>query len=559
VSPGLRLVAAAGVLLVAALAVYALPEHARRRALALSVAAVALTTGLIASAIPLVDGGGLVERSVGTLVAGVPLAVRGDSTGVVIALTACAATLVTLLEPPRRALERSALLLCLAGTCIVCLSANAVLVYCGLELGNVGFLLLTVAGTSDPLTRRRAKLAFGVFHVAALGLLASALQLRVGVRTADFDAIPDGAVTAVIAVPWALAGAVRLAGAAALHASGAMRSSPAWLPVAAIPSGLAVLLRLQDSAASTGVPRAVGGMLIGLGLALSMSGALVALAQHHRAMAAGRALLVAAAGQLLVAFGTGTPGAITAAAAIGLALVAIALAFPALATPDERRGRAGAWVAALTLLGAGGIPVAGLTTGLVAASGAGVAPGSPQSLVAAVAVLAAVIAGLAGAAGAREVLRRHPTGPPARVRLDTIAAVAVSACLAAVPGVQLGQLAERVASSGGALVTFGSLAIRGPGGGWAGGYLALGLLVALAGAAAAAVLAGIPLSPGAREPAAEGQVQHGRDRWLRSLPAPLARLGAVLDGFDRWLVGQPDVPLLVIGAGAAIAWFGLRR
>src|SRR5260370_798318 len=156
-----------------ALAVYALPERARRRALALSVAAVALTTGLIASVLPLVDGGGLVERSVGTLVAGVPLAVRGDSTGVVIALAACAATLVTLLEPPRRSLERTALLLCLAGTCIVCLSANAVLVYCGLELGNVGFLLLTVAGTSDQLTRRRAKLAFAVFHVAALRLLPS--------------------------------------------------------------------------------------------------------------------------------------------------------------------------------------------------------------------------------------------------------------------------------------------------------------------------------------------------------------------------------------------------
>ena len=52
--------------------------------------------------------------------------------------------------PRLRALALIALLLCLAGTVITCLAANAVLLVAGLELANAGALLLGVAGTAPP-------------------------------------------------------------------------------------------------------------------------------------------------------------------------------------------------------------------------------------------------------------------------------------------------------------------------------------------------------------------------------------------------------------------------
>jgi hypothetical protein len=223
-------------------------------------------------------------------------------------------------------------------------------------------------------------------------------------------------------------------------------------------------------------------------------------------------------------------------------------------------------LAAVALLGAGGLPVGTATTALLAATGAEVATGIPRAMVAAAAGSCALVAAAAAGMAAREVLASREAslsaGPFGRhLRADAVIAICASAVLGLLPGSFLGGLAERVASSGGSIVAIDAGAVRGPGFGWAGGYLELGLLVTVVAFVSAAEVQGAAwrvLRPQPTSPTLE-VVGVGDDEELSPAPELVRRTDAALGTVDRWLVTQPDLPALVLTAAAAVAWYTVRK
>jgi hypothetical protein len=514
--------------------------------------------------LPLVADGGRVETTAGTLVSGVPLTARADSTGVVVALLTCAVALAILAEARRSPLERSGLLLCVGGTVCVCLAGNAVLLVTGLELGNAGALLLGVGATraGDAALRRRAEVAFGVQHVASLGLLAASLQLLHAQGTDDLAALPPGAVGTAVALPWALCGAVRLLAGAGVTTGAGARTSPAWLPLAAVPGGLVVLLRLGDVTGGA-VGDLTPALLTAAGLAAAVAGAFVAARNRQLPAVAGRALLLSAGGQVVALIGDGAAGTTVAATAGGIALVLAAAAAPAW----SEGAATGARLSALGLAAASGLPTAAGMTALLAGCGAEVASGGGRAVIGVFAALAGVAAAGAGGAAALRALSTAPAGdegelPPRSGRLparpDVALALAASFVLALLPGVFLGGIADRAAGGTLAVTAIDAGAVLGPGFGWAGGYLTVALAVATIAALAAARLQGIPIASLLRAPMpAQAEAPPPFElRWPAA--EELARFLRGLRRVDGWLARQPDLPAIILTALACLIWFQYR-
>lgn len=559
----------------AALLAYALPLRARRAGTLLAAVATVSGGALLVSLLPLVADGGRVESAAGSLVRGVPLTLRGDSTAVWVGLIACAACLLALSELDRSPLERTALLLCLGGTLVTCVAGNAVLLVAGLELGNAGALVLAAGAPPAPRggAPRLARAGFAVQHLASLGMLGAAVVLLQGQGTSDLAALPTAALTLGVALPWGLCGLVRL-GAAATLPEAPTGASPAWVAVAAVPSGLVVLLRLVGTAGGDleAVAPTAAHVLTAVGLVVAAAGAMLALRSRWRPLACGRALCLSAAGQAGAMVGSGALGA---AAAMGVALILAALAAPAWASTTA----AGPRLRALALAVAGGVPCGAGATALLAGAGGEVAPGGIRAAVGAAAALIGVAAAVAGGAAAAAVLG---DGRVARRRLprpDVAAALAASGLLAVLPGVLLGGLADRVAGTGSAISALDASAVRGPGFAWAGGYLAVATLIAVVAALSVASIQDLPIGdlalaappaapatgvargPGATMALAEAAVE-GVAPMAEGSRSPLTRLAAAATtaerwavAVDRWLVRQPDVPLVIAAGAVVVIWF----
>src|SRR5258708_11229477 len=109
-------------------------------------------------------------------------------------------------------MDRFVRLLWLSGAGVAGLAGNAVVLFAGMEVGNVGALLLAGDRTR---ARPGPRLRFAVQHGAALGLLAAAIQLQNGSQTTDFAALPAGAgAPAAAPAPWRPRPAARALGGA---------------------------------------------------------------------------------------------------------------------------------------------------------------------------------------------------------------------------------------------------------------------------------------------------------------------------------------------------------
>jgi hypothetical protein len=258
--------------------------------------------------------------------------------------------------------------------------------------------------------------------------------------------------------------------------------------------------------------------------------------------------------------GLGTGAALVAAAAAGVALTLACAAAPAWGGGgDQGRGRMAGWVGAGALAIAGGLPLGFGTTALLLAADAASAPGPPRSWLGVVVGLPGIVAAGAAALAARGVLARSESDQGrGRVRLDALAAVAASLVMALLPGLVLSGVVVRVAGRDGGVVALDSAAIAGPGGGWAGGYAVLAVLVCAAAVASGAALSGIP---GPRHERLRLAVR-GRavaplaERVATAGQAVLRRVDSGLGALDRWLVGQPG--LLLIAAAAVAVRFLVR-
>jgi hypothetical protein len=506
----------------------------------------------------------VVERSVGDLVPGVTLTLRADPSGLVVALLACAVTLTALLEGGRRPVERAGLLLCLTASCLAALAGNTVLLFGGLELGNVGAVLL--AAGAGPLGRR-ARLGLAAQHVAALGLLVASVTLQSGVGTTDLSALPAKATTWWnVTAPWALAGGVRLAAAAGLPSAPGERPSSSWAAVAAAPAGLIALLRLDQAAGEVGLPAGLTALMVACGIAVGVAAAIEALRRHALPAAAGRALAVAAACPVVVLAGVVTQPERLGVAATGLVLVLVLATAPAWgAGGDEGSGRAAAWLRAAALAAAGGLPLGLGTTALLLGAGAALPQGAFGAAAGTGVAAIGVLSAAAGAAAARSALAAAPRSRAwGRPRFDALIPLAASALLGLLPGIALGGVIGPLADAGSPGVVDAG-AVQGAGGGWAGGYLEVAAIVVLIAAASAAVIEGLaapPPEPGTPAPAPPPLEQ----AWpaLRGRLSGLSLRGRIAAGrgtealatVDRWLVTQPG--LVVVLAGIAVCLFVFR-
>lgn len=524
-----------------------------------ALAALLVTVALLSlDAVPIV-GGGRILASFGQAMPGIPYLFRADSVSVTIALTAAIAALLALAGPrvldPRQSMS---LVLCVLGSVVAAVAGNAVMLFAGVELANIGtFLLLTPRGRRPG---RGALAALALEHLGALGLLAAAANLQGSVGTSDFSALPGGAITPAVAVPWALGAAIRLLAPAVVPLRTTV-STAAWAATAAVPTGAVMLLRLRE--ASGGVEPVAGSVALVLaGLAVAAAGAALLTLRTQSPSRAGRGLCLAVAGPVIAL--AGLPEAIAATAvAAGIASLEIAVAASVLwerpGADEPERG-----LAALALITAGGLPLGFGATAVVlelsAAMGLG-AVGLPLlvGLGFAVLVRAAGSVRLAGA-----VFRRRAAPAPAGGMPPVLGLVALTAAVAGaiVPGALAGWLNAAVGSSG-TLADTGATAVTGPAGGWPGGYFALAAVVLGAGCLAALSLSGVRVSaPGALPVAGQVAPAAARSqpsgtmvlplRLARRLRAPRRALRPAVPWLDGWIAQQPQLPLIAAGGLLAV-------
>ena len=508
-------------------------------------------------AVPVV-GGGRILASFGQAMPGIPYLFRADSVSVTVALAAAVAALLALAGPrvldPRQSMS---LVLCVLGSVVAAVAGNAVMLFAGVELANIGtFLLLTPRGRPPG---RGAVAALALEHIGALGLLAAAANLQGSVGTSDFSALPGGAITPAVAVPWAIGAAIRLA-APALVPLRTTVSTAAWAATAAVPTGAVMLLRLRE--ASGGVEPVAGSVtLVLVGLAVAAGGAALLALQAPSPSRAGRGLCLAVAGPVIALAGLHAAIAATAVAA-GIAALEIAVAASVLwerpGTDEPERG-----LAALALIVAGGLPLGFGATAVVlelsAAMGLG-AVGLPLLLGLGVAVLgtAAGSIRLAGAVFRRRAAAPASGWPP----LLGMAAVTAAVGGAVIPGSFAGWLNAGLGSPG-TLADTGAAAITGPAGGWPGGYFAVAAVVLGAGCLAALSLSGVRVraserlvAGGGAEPATEGSQRVATLgmplRLARSVRVPRRALAQAVPWVDGWIAQQPQLPLIAAGGLLAV-------
>lgn len=526
----------------------------RRLAAAALLATVAL---LSLDAVPVV-GGGRILASFGQAMPALPYLFRADSVSVTVALAAGVAALLALAGPrvldPRQSMP---LVLCVLGSVVAAVAGNAVMLFAGVELANIGtFLLLTPRGHRPG---RGALATLALEHLAALGLLAAAANLQGSVGTSDFSALPGGAITPAVAVPWALGAAIRLLAPAVVPLRTTVTTA-AWAATAAVPTGAVMLLRLRE--ASGGVEPVAGSVTLVLaGLGVAACGAALLALQTESPSRAGRGLCLAVAGPVIAL--AGLPAAVAATAvAAGIGALEIAVAVSVL---WERPGAAGAerGLAAVAVVAAGGLPLGFGATAVVleltAAMGLG-AVGLPLLLGLGFAVLAAVAGSirLAGAAA------RRRAGPAPGMRwppLLGVMALTAAVAGAVVPGAFAGWLNAALGAPG-TLADTGAAAVTGPAGGWPGGYFAVAAVVLGAGCLATLSLSGVRLgAPDA--PAAGGAVPAPAGapaaatmvlplRVARRLRVPRSALGRAVPWVDGWIAQQPQLPLIAAGGLLAV-------
>lgn len=515
-----------------------------------AVAALLATLVLLArDAVPVVAGGRILA-SFGQALPGIPYLFRADSIAVTLGFAATAAALLALiggrvLQQPRA----PALLLCVLGSVVAAVAGNAVLLFAGVELANIGtYMLLTRPGRR---AGRGALLTLAVEHLGALGLLAAAANLQASVGTSDFSALPGGVVTPAVAVPWALGAAVRLL-APAIAPLRTTVATAAWAATAAVPTGAVMLLRLREAAG--GVEPAAGTATLAAAGALIALGGVAIMARRNASPAvAGRGLCLAVAGPVIALAGVNAAIAATAVAA-GVGALEMAAASSA---AWERAGDSTAerGLAAAALVASAGLPLGFGATAVVLELSAALGIGAAGLPLVIIVGLAAVAAAAAAVRVGGAMLRRG-TGTVPRHDWPSplgVAGLAAAVAGAVVPGAFAGWLNGGLGASG-TLADAGAAAVSGPAGGWPGGYFAVAAAVLVAGCLAALSLSGVRLPPleQARVPeAAPARLPAGlaRARMLRRGVREFQRVVPLVDG---WVLQQPQLPLIAAGGLLAV-------
>lgn len=546
---GLQLALIPAPLIAAALVVFGLaPRHARGARIVAGIGGIATIALLVIETGFL--GGGRIEASLGTPVAGIDYLLRLDLPGAILGLAAAVVGVLLLLDDARQTSEVRALLVCVTGAIIAALAGNLVMLTAGVEIAGVGTLMTTGSARGRP--GRGGIAAVGVAHLASLGLVVAAVQLLTASGTTDFAVIPAGALGAAVTGPWAAAGVARLLAPAFVPVRGSRTPTAAWAATGAIPCGAIVLLRLRETVDGP-LPQAMAVALGVVGGAAALWAAVLALRWSGVPSVAGRALCVIAAAPVVALSGVAGPAANVAVAA-GICSLMLAVAL----TPAwERigRGRAGLALAALALGAAGALPVGFGITALVLEFAATISIGRAGAALLAALGLAALLGAAAAVRTASGILASRGSRRQLVEQSSALAMVAATASVvgAIVPGAAATTVVAAL-SPGGLTVPIGVTAIRSAAGDWSGGYLVVATLLIAAGVWAFATLAEFPLVTASvpESELAPAAAQALGLRPARRLRPALLRGARWLAAIDDWLMVQPQLGLVLGGAILAI-------
>ncbi len=336
---------------------------------------------------------GTVGVTLWNLDSALPVTLQAEVGGTIISiLVLTAALVVSFCAVDRRPLASAALGLAAMGAVLAALSGGLLSLFVGLQLSAVGGIGLSYARLPRAASHRIVWAAVADQSVSLIWL-GAVVEVLHSAGTLQFNDIPTGTMTLPLVVVLLVPAAVRLCTVALLGRGGAdgQGSRDAdlsdWLTVAAVPTALILLLRVQELSGGSWPSASFGTILDLLALVVVLGAAARLLLAPSRAADFGALLLVSVA-LVLLGFGSNSPTGTELGVGAGLFLqIAAAIAAraglsaqPGPATGDRGGGavtalvRLGIWTAFFPFSLAPLVALAGLTLALDSGGWQGVMP-----------------------------------------------------------------------------------------------------------------------------------------------------------------------------------------
>ncbi len=502
--------------------------------------------------------GGVLAVTLWRITPNLPVALQVDDAGLALATAAATSALVISLTTRDGPLASAALGTAALGAMMAGLAGGLLAMYIGLQLSAVGGIGLSYARLPRVPSGRLVAAAVADQAVALIWL-GAVVSLNLTTGTVVFAGIPTAAISLPLAGVLVIPGVVRLSGASFLpDRYGSPRAADLGdlLAVVAIPTGLAVLLRVQELAGGTWPHPALGTALDGVALILGLGA--VVLEVRGPGGTGLRSLLMVMAALVLLGFGAdsapGTALAVVAAVSMELA----ALLGPRVLVSDQPVATValppGASRAFLIPLG---LPVSAAVTAGVVGLGLGLTAGPMDGLLPALGFLVA-LAGLA--AGGSRLLRADCRPLPWPLAIPGVL-LAVAALL---PGALLTEIAAPITTGGAlglvVLTAPDPLSVQLPGLLWPGGYLAMVAVVFASGYWGVREVLGMP-APERAPVATSGRPRSGRPpRWEDGLAVAATARRALSAGLRISAREMAERPVWMwLAASLAVSWLLVQR
>ncbi|MGH7609086.1 MAG: hypothetical protein ACREOD_03945 [Candidatus Dormibacteria bacterium] len=518
--------------------------------------------------------GGVLELTLWRIGARLPITLQVDSSGAEMAVVALGAALVvSFAAREARPLASAALGLAALGAALVAFAGDLMAVFIGLQLSALGGVSLSFARRPRA-PSPRVLLAAAVDQALALLWLGAIVVVLRGAATLRLAAVPPGVISPALAGLLILPGVARLGSCCLLsgeagrgHLGRARLVDVAdWYTVVALPTGLVLLLRVQELSGGVWPAPWFGTALDLLAVVLGLLAVGWILYSRDRRPEL-RALPLAALALVLVGFGQNSANGTVVGLGAGLFLE-LAVAFlpravhgfggGARSPARARLGRAQLWLGGLPLL----LPVSlgfavglmGLAVALVGGVETGLAPAAAYLLALAVLLLLLPRAWRAG---------QLPASGQAALLVPALGLLAASIFPGWVVMTAAGALAAPGTAAASVFSAPDPLVLTAPGLIWPGGYLALLAVLVAVGVGAlglAGNLAGGRLGNG-REPPRPAAIPRpillmrflALGSWPPTLAPEVRSWARLLIALADREVGERPV-WLWLGAAAAAAW-----
>ncbi len=502
--------------------------------------------------------GGVLAVTLWRITPNLPVTLQVDYACLALATAAATAALVISLATRDGPLASAALGTAALGAMMAGLAGGLLTMYIGLQLSAVGGIGLSYARLPRAPSGRLVAAAVADQAVSLIWL-GAVVGLNLTTGTLVFAGIPTLAISLPLAGLLVIPGVVRLSGASFLpdrYGSSRAADLGDLLAVVAVPTGLSVLLRVQELAGGTWPHPALGTALDGVALILGL-GAVVLQVREPRGTGL-RSLLMVMAALVLLGFGADSAPGTALAVMAALSMELAALLGPRVLVSDRpvatRALPPGAARAFLIPLG---LPVSAAVTAGVVGLGLGLTSGLMDGVLPALGFLVA-LAGLA--AGGSRLLRAKCQPLPWPLAIPGV----LLAAAAFLPGALLTEIAVPV-TTGGAL---GLLVLTAPdplslqlsGLLWPGGYLAVVAVVFAGGYWGVREVLGVPAPEPAPVPAPPRPSPGRPPRWGHGPVAVGMARRALSVGLRISAREMAERPVWMwLAASLAVSWLLVQR